>query len=108
MARVGGQAAGYARIVDGPRADLVRDESAIELRRLYVHPAWHGTGVAAALMRRVLEEIRLRGRYCWLYVWEQNSRAIRFYEKSGFKPLGSEAAPYRQSRVVALVMGRAI
>jgi ribosomal protein S18 acetylase RimI-like enzyme len=63
----------------------------VEIVRFYVDRAWRGTGLAAALMDAAAEEARGRGaRSLWLGVWERNPRAIRFYEKCGFRDVGSQ------------------
>ena len=61
----------------------------IELWRFYVDRAWHGRGVAAALMARVKTAARERGaKTLWLGVWERNDRARAFYAKCGFADAG--------------------
>jgi ribosomal protein S18 acetylase RimI-like enzyme len=60
-----------------------------ELSKCYVLPDRHGAGVAAALMTRTLEVARTRGASAvWLGVNEENEKAQRFYEKSGFVKVG--------------------
>lgn len=61
----------------------------IELRRIYVDAAEHGSGIATALMECALERARAGGHdWIWLGTNEQNVRALRFYEKSGFRIVG--------------------
>jgi ribosomal protein S18 acetylase RimI-like enzyme len=61
----------------------------LELKRLYVARAWHGRGVAQALMNAALDAARARSAgTLWLGVWERNPRAVRFYEKYGFARVG--------------------
>ena len=61
----------------------------IELKRLYVARAWHGRGVAQALMDAALDAARARGaQKLWLGVWERNPRAVAFYAKYGFVRVG--------------------
>ena len=61
----------------------------IELRQLYVMPAWQGEGVAAALTDWAFAEARRRGkRHLQLSVFIDNPRARRFYEKRGFVEVG--------------------
>lgn len=63
----------------------------IELRRFYVERGFHGTGLADALMARVFEGARAAGAEAvWLGVFEQNPRAIRFYERCGYAAVGSQ------------------
>ena len=61
----------------------------LELKRLYVARAWHGQGVAQALMEAALDAARARGAATlWLGVWERNPRAAAFYRKYGFERVG--------------------
>lgn len=63
----------------------------VELARFYVDRTRHGRGVAQALMNAVMDAAReLGGASLWLGVWEHNPRAIRFYEKCGFRDVGSQ------------------
>lgn len=77
-----GRAVGFAQLRDdGPR---------VEVARLYVDAPWHGRGVARALMDEIERLAREQARQAiWLGVWEHNARAIRFYEKCGFRDTGS-------------------
>ncbi len=63
----------------------------VELARLYVHGEHHGRGIAQRLMDASVDVAReLGGATLWLGVWEHNARAIRFYEKCGFRDAGSQ------------------
>jgi ribosomal protein S18 acetylase RimI-like enzyme len=55
-----------------------------ELDWLMVHPDFHGTNVADALMQAGMAWLGDR-EPMWLNVIRHNTRAIRFYEKRGFK-----------------------
>jgi ribosomal protein S18 acetylase RimI-like enzyme len=89
LAEVDGQLAGYAQVREGDAPACVVGGDPIELWRFYVDGAWHGRGVAQALMRAVLDAARSRAaRTIWLAVWERNPRAQAFYGKSGFVEVG--------------------
>lgn len=63
-----------------------------ELSKCYVLPGHHGAGVASALMTRTLEAARDGGAAAvWLGVNEENAKAQRFYEKSGFVRVGRKS-----------------
>ena len=80
---------GYAHLVPGVTPAAVRGRQPLELKRLYVARAWHGQGVAQALMDAAIEAARTReAETLWLGVWERNPRAVRFYEKYGFARVG--------------------
>ena len=59
--------------------------NASELRKLYVDPSLHGKGVADALVQAGLAHTLSR---VWLSVFSENPRAVRFYERCGFRVIG--------------------
>lgn len=68
----------------------LEDYGDVELARLYVDRDQHGRGLAQQLMNASLDAARdLGGETLWLGVWEHNARAIRFYEKCGFRDVGA-------------------
>jgi diamine N-acetyltransferase len=80
---------GYAHVVAGVPPDAVQGPAPLELKRLYVAAAWHGRGVAQALMQAALDAARALGaRTLWLGVWERNARALAFYNKYAFTRVG--------------------
>ena len=60
-----------------------------EVFALYVLSAFCGQGVGTALMDAALARLAQYPRVC-LWVLKENKRAIRFYEKFGFRPDGAE------------------
>jgi diamine N-acetyltransferase len=72
----------------------VTGKAPVEIGRFYVDRPWQGRGLAQRLMTAALDAARdLGGRTVWLAVWEHNPRAIAFYEKQGFRDVGSQ--PFR-------------
>ena len=65
-----------------------------EVFALYVLPEYHGTGVGRQLMDAALEKLAAYPHIC-LWAVKGNGRAVRFYEKYGFRLTGEEV--YRQS-----------
>ncbi len=60
-----------------------------EIFALYVLSGYYGTGVGKQLMDAGLEQLKGYPQIC-LWVLKENKRAIRFYEKCGFRPDGRE------------------
>lgn len=59
------------------------------LRGMAVHPAWHGTGLSNSLLLTAENELRKAGcKLITLDTTEPLNRAIRFYEKNGYRPTG--------------------
>ncbi|HZW02657.1 MAG TPA: GNAT family N-acetyltransferase [Anaerolineaceae bacterium] len=94
IAEIGGEMAGFARLLEDPAPAGVTGRRPLELVRIYAGKQWIGRGVGAALMQACLVEAARRG--CdtlWLGVWEHNLRAQAFYRKWGFTVAGTQ--PFR-------------
>ncbi|HTE44603.1 MAG TPA: GNAT family N-acetyltransferase [Gemmatimonadaceae bacterium] len=82
---------GYATLRHGTSADGVEAERPAEIQRIYADQEWHGRGLGRALMNACIEHSGVWGcDVLWLGVWEENPRAIAFYEKAGFRKVGSQ------------------
>lgn len=65
------------------------DEHYFEIERIYVLKAFLGQKIGQFLLNKAIEIGREKKlEYVWLGVWEDNHRAIRFYEKNGFSVFG--------------------
>lgn len=93
---VDGALLGYSLLVDRPARDPDVTASltllpSTELSKCYVHPDHHGLGAAAELMRASVQAAADAGSAgMWLGVNNENGRAVRFYEKSGFRKVGTK------------------
>lgn len=90
VAEAEGKMIGYAKMQENTTEECVSDSRPIELSRLYVLKDFHGQGIAGKLMNECFELARNKNyQTMWLGVWEHNFRAQRFYEKLGFRKVGS-------------------
>ena len=90
---------GFAHLRQTPAPAALEGRFALEISRFYVDRPWHGRGLARVLMSACIAEARSRGADAlWLLVYQDNARAIAFYEKSGFKRAGSQ--PFKLGRRV--------
>ena len=79
----------YGEPTDADVASSISLRPTVQLGKFYTRAEAHGTGVAAPLMQATLAEAARRPvTGIWLGVNEENTRAIRFYEKSGFAKVG--------------------
>jgi ribosomal protein S18 acetylase RimI-like enzyme len=79
----------YLRETNGERPDGVDGARPFEVLRFYVDQAWHGRGVAQALMAACEAEARTRGGdVLWLSVWQEAARPLAFYRRYGFEVVG--------------------
>ena len=92
VARDNGAIIGYAKLSlpwlpegsYGPRAR--------QLSQLYIATSWKGAGVAQTLMDWTIATARADGAdELLLTVWEENPRAMRFYQRQGFVHIGDYA-----------------
>lgn len=81
----GERAIGYLKVNTGQAQTELREETSLEIERIYVKKAYHGKKVGQLLYEKALEVAQLQHKSSlWLGVWEENPKAIRFYEKNGF------------------------
>lgn len=85
FAELNEEAIGYLKVNFGQSQTEIKDENALEIERIYVLKEFHGKKVGQILFEKALELAKTKKvDYVWLGVWEENQRAIRFYEKNGF------------------------
>lgn len=85
-----GSLAGYLKLNEAPAQTELHDPVSLEIERIYVVRAFQGHGLGGMLMARAIETAQARGkRYIWLGVWEKNKKARSFYQKHGFRKIGS-------------------
>jgi len=91
LAEIGSELVGFVKL--GPQALPVETQRiAVELRQIYVDPAWLGRGIAGPLMDWTIAEARRRGAdELYLTVYVDNDRALAVYRRYGFVEVGPYA-----------------
>jgi ribosomal protein S18 acetylase RimI-like enzyme len=91
IVKVANMPAGYALIAHADAPSHVHSSARLELRKFYIDVAYHGRGVADALMKEVLA-VAADGSQAaiWLTVFSGNDRAISFYRRWGFQIAGTQ------------------
>ena len=80
---------GYAQLRWGTAPPCILAIRPAEIQRIYVDQRCHGKGIAQALMSQMLTAAaRGNAVQIWLGVWENNPRAMAFYQKFGFNKVG--------------------
>jgi ribosomal protein S18 acetylase RimI-like enzyme len=78
---------GYLKLNLGQSQTELKDDQALEIERIYVLKEYHGKKVGQLLYDKAIQVARQKNAgYVWLGVWEENLRAISFYQKNGFVP----------------------
>lgn len=85
LASLNNKVIGYLKLNFGRAQTELKDNNAIEIERVYVLKEFHGKGVGQLLYEKAIQVAKqAKAAYVWLGVWEENPRAIKFYEKNGF------------------------
>ena len=83
------QLIGFAKLVKDHSAEGLEEQKVVEIERIYVSHAHHGQKLGAKLMQACLDWSKEAGfNTVWLGVWEQNQKALAFYQKMGFQRFG--------------------
>lgn len=76
---------GYLKLNFGNSQTELQDSSSLEIERIYVLSKYHGKKAGQVLYEKAIQVAEEKNvNYVWLGVWEENPRAIRFYQKNGF------------------------
>ena len=69
-----------------------QDHNGMEVERIYVLPEYQGKKIGEQLIRFSIESAKNeKAELLWLGVWDQNTAAIRFYQRMGFKAFDSHS-----------------
>ena len=100
---------GYLKVNFGDAQTELKDNSAVEIERIYVLKEFHGAKVGQALYQKAVEIANEhKVDYLWLGVWEENHRAISFYKKNGFIEFGKHIFTLGEDNQTDLMMKLAL
>jgi ribosomal protein S18 acetylase RimI-like enzyme len=79
------QVIGYLKLNFGQAQTELKDGRAVEIERIYVLAAHQGKQIGQLLYQQAIQAAKeINAEYVWLGVWEENRKAINFYQKNGF------------------------
>lgn len=85
FAKLNEEVIGYLKLNIGSSQTEIKSDNALEIERIYVSKDFHGNKVGQILYEKAIEIASQKNvDYVWLGVWENNQRAIKFYQKNGF------------------------
>ncbi len=85
-----GQTIGYALLSPGKEPNQLVPFHSIQIKWFYILEEWTGRKLGDVLMSRCHEHAKALGVVSiWLTVWNNNGRAIHFYERWGFRKVGT-------------------
>ncbi len=84
-------------------------ENAMEIERIYVKADFQGNQVGRRLLSFVMDlASKEHYSFVWLGVWDQNHRAIEFYQKNGFEVFSSHQFLLGQDEQTDMLMKKAV
>ena len=82
---------GYIKVNLSDAQTDINDSTSLEIERIYVLKPFQGKGIGLALLNKAIEiAIENSLAYVWLGVWQENQKAISFYEYHGFHQFGTK------------------
>ncbi len=88
-AKIDSRWVGYLKVNRGNTQTEQPLQNSLEIERIYVIANFHGQGIAQKLYSKAVSLARsYQSEYLWLGVWEENLKAIKFYQKCGFELFG--------------------
>ena len=84
-----GHPVGFAKVKKLSFNPHLASDIQMELQKIYVLPEYQGTGAGSLLMLAIKEAAReFSPEHIWLDTHVSNDKAIRFYERNGFRKIG--------------------
>jgi hypothetical protein len=85
LALLEGKPVGFMKLRSDRQPRGINQQRCMEIQRIYVLQEFQGASIGSELMKMAKDIARREGfPVLWLQVWQENDRAIHFYQKSGF------------------------
>jgi diamine N-acetyltransferase len=98
---------GYLKLNYAASQTELLDTEAVEIERIYVLSGYQGKQIGQQLLDRAIAIAQSKAlKYIWLGVWENNTNAIRFYQRNGFEAFGSHYFMLGNDRQTDILMRR--
>lgn len=80
-------------------------KNTLEIQRIYVLKAFHGKKIGQLLLDKAIEIAKQHlVDYIWLGVWEENHKALNFYNKNGFNTFDKHVFVLGDDKQTDLIM----
>ncbi|MFQ3181581.1 MAG: GNAT superfamily N-acetyltransferase [Polaribacter sp.] len=82
--------AGFSKVIFNYQNEFVTDTNATKMERLYLLEKFYNLGLGKELLNfniALAKQNKQAG--IWVFVWIENTKAITFYKKNGFKKVGN-------------------
>jgi diamine N-acetyltransferase len=98
---------GYMKVNFAPAQTDLNDPESLELERIYIAKEFQNLKGGHFLLEEAVKLAVQHGlKYMWLGVWDQNAKAIRFYENHGFVRSGEHPFMLGTDRQIDIILRR--
>lgn len=96
---------GFLKLKHNSFHELINGEKQIQLQKIYLSPESTGSGTGSLLMKAAEKYLAdFLPVIVWLMVYEQNHRAIKFYQRLGYANIGHAVYDFENTPVNFNVM----
>lgn len=100
-----GNTCGYLKLNTSEAQTIQKLPFSLEIERIYVHSLYQGHGIGQILLDKAIDEAKKNDKTeIWLGVWDQNTGAIRFYQRHGFEIIDQHEFLLGQDRQTDLIL----
>ena len=83
------QLAGYTKLIFNSSQPLAKVSPIAKFERLYLLKEFYGSGIGKKVLAHTIDTAKkYNQKALWLFVWTENMRAFKFYQKNEFKIIG--------------------
>lgn len=77
---------GYLKVNTGLAQTELKEHNSLEIERIYVLQAYQGHKIGQLLYEKAVQiATEIKADFIWLGIWEENHKAINFYQRNGFE-----------------------
>ena len=103
------EAVAFIKLNFEEKSNKFKEEKAVEIQRIYVHPKLQGQGIGAQLIQKAKQEAKyFHAKNIWLGVWKKNPAAIRFYKRHDFVEIGAHVFRLGKEDQEDLILGLSV
>lgn len=105
VAEVDDRVIGFSKLKQSCHHQMIHGDCQVQVQKVYVLPNFANSGVGTGLMQTVDAELsEIPSVSAWLMVYEENRRAVSFYERFGYRVIGKDTYDFENVRVQFSVM----
>ena len=96
---------GYLKVNFGAAQNDLNDHQSLEIERIYISNEFYGEGYGQLIFNKAIAIAKSHNlNYIWLGVWENNTKAINFYERNGMTAFSNHSFMFGKDKQTDILM----